>query len=235
MSTTPPTLTLSVELPDLSPDALRDAIIDRAVDRICGTNRRRRDEDGDEVDAWDSAIHADIRKAVSARVGEAINANVDRAVAEVLNKGFHTYTWDGRPDGPATTLREMVIKQLGIWLGQRVQSDGRLADSYTRDADTRIRQIVASNVADVFNKELAPQVKHAAAEIRVGLVHRLGSEVLNTVVSLLKLPSEYGEAAKAAIPAPTPAPMPPLPPAIPSTAIATPDAPAPVADDDVPF
>jgi hypothetical protein len=219
---TPPSVTLTVELPDLSPGAIREEIINRAVERICG-NRRRGDTRDDD---WTDGVHEEIRKAVVQRIQPAIDAEIRTIVTTTLDKPVRpTNSW-GEPTGEPVTLRTTIATRLEFWLSEVVNARGERSTYHGDKTNKRLAWLLDERVEAAFKGGLDKAVAEATAEIRAGVVSRLGREVSATVAGLLGLPKEYATAVQASLAAPL---------KVPPVVVDIPAAHAPGGDEEVRF
>lgn len=183
-------ITVNIPIDDLSPEAIREAVIALAANRILGvTNSEHEDEDGN---TW-TQEHADYRdkmrreveQAVERKVAEAVEAEVPATVREVLNGEFQPMDRWGNSKGQKTTIRDMVHDYAKTWLDQMVNERGD-ADIYRDDVKrTRLSWLVIHYVEETYKGELKAMVDATAAEIKPALRNKLADAVSETVSRLL--------------------------------------------------
>lgn len=173
------TVTLSVEVPlsDLTPESVRAAVIEAAVDRLF-------EADPFEDSPFMRTMREQVRQKVGERVTAVVDARVPAIVDDVLTAKFQPFDPWGEARGEETTLRQMIYNRAHRWLSESIDSSGQTHGSNRRP---RIHWLVAGAVEDCFKKELATEVKKAADEVRAALVGKVSAEITKTVSALLKL------------------------------------------------
>lgn len=188
MTTIP--ITVNIPVDDLSPEAIRAAVIALAANRILGvTNSEHEDEDGN---TW-TQEHADYRdmmrreveQAVERKVHEAVEAEVPATVREVLHAEFQPMDRWGEKKGQKTTIRDMVHDHATKWLEEMVDSKGQTGYSREGMHRTRLAWLVLHYVEESYNRELRTVVDTVTAEIKPALRDRLSVAVSETVSRLL--------------------------------------------------
>lgn len=181
-------LTINVPLSDLSPEAIHDAIIAAAVDRVLGVGTRtKNDEDGTPYEVADNRrldqMRKEVRDITTARIEAVVAEKVPAIVSEALEGTFQPTTSWGEKKGEPTSMREVILKTATTWLSETV--DGRGEKNY--NGVPRARWLMQQSVESVFNKELKAEVDKAAAEIKAGLVGKVSTAITETVARLVGL------------------------------------------------
>ena len=183
-------ITVEIPLDNLSPEAIRAAVIETCVDRVFGvTTRHGTDEDGNEWSREDAPVFREMRDAVSrevmARVADAVAAEVPLTVRDVLSGEFQPMDRWGEKKGTKTTIRDMVHDHATKWLEEAVDAKGQTGYSREGAHRTRLAWLVLHYVDEAYNRELRAVVDGVTAEIKPALRDRLSMAVSETVSRLL--------------------------------------------------
>lgn len=189
---TPATIPVTVNIPvtDLTAEAIEEAVINRCVAKVLGTDSEGYDEDGELYRKYDDALIKRMRAAtenlIVERIGVVVEKNGDTFVADVLNGQFQPMNEWGEKKGAPTSIREMVYKHARAWLDMGVKPDGSAVDRYYSGPQIRrLHWLVSSEVAAAFKGEIGEQVKAVAAEIKPAIAKQFTAAVAETVNRLL--------------------------------------------------
>lgn len=188
-----PKLTIDIDIPEMSPEEIREAVINAAVEDILGKGFPR--DEHDEGDRSESRnwflkhLRQEVQDRVSKIAGDIVEAETRSMIQEVLTKPFQQYNFYGERKGNPTSLRDLIYKEGIERLGVVVDPDTGRADGYTtRPRIPYVNFLVRKEVDEVFKSELHREVTKAAAEVKAGLVGKVSAAITDTVAALLGLP-----------------------------------------------
>jgi hypothetical protein len=130
------------------PVTFADAIVERCADKLMAKIIH------DETSGYDS-----LRKKVATRATELIDARIAPLVEDVVTKGWTKTNAYGEPTGHTTTIREIVVEQIGKHLIRRPNA------RFDSDKST-FDKVLDTTIASVLAKELAAEVTAAKDVVR---------------------------------------------------------------------
>lgn len=205
-----PRLTLHIDLPDLAPDTIRQAVIDAAMnqyvlERTTTTVKRQRwvqprDADGkpngdqylaefeEKVTggmAFKSVIQAEIVKQVTGQIQPVLREIMDQHVAEILAGEIQLTNQWGEAKGPKVTIRELIRTTLSDYCNQRVDYNGSPTNS--NSGKTRVEHAIVAAADKVFKEAVAPIVAQVQKELTATLHGRTTEAIAQAVTNVLGL------------------------------------------------
>lgn len=189
--TAPKTVALTVNVPisDLSPDAIREAVINAAVREVLGIRVVVNiGEDGDEsfTETNDTlrAFRARVQAQVETSAKDIVAANGAAFVNDILSREFQPMTSWGETKGKPQTIRSMVGEFAVAWLHEKVDQNGR-NDGYGDKSSHRVHWLIRQEVERAFKEELRAAVNEVSAEIKPTIAKTFTAAVAETVNRLL--------------------------------------------------
>lgn len=189
-----PTLTLEVEVPDLDPDAFREAVLRAAVDRVLGVTITTK-QDPETGETWEGrneaafkALRQSVQEAIEQRVQQVVEQRVPVVVDEVLAQEFTPMNRWGERAPKATTIRAMIGEYAERWLTESVnRRDG--GTGYSDGGKVpRLHYLIIVEVESAFKAHLSKVATDAAHEVKAQLAGKVSTEISDTVRRLLGLP-----------------------------------------------
>ena len=124
---------------------------------------------------------------VKARFDEGVKKAADNAVHEFLNRQIPKTNTYGERTGGATTITEYVIELFNKHMQERVQSDGRRADSYNDKAPTRhqwlLDTIGTQEIVKVAKAEIEKVRKSAEAQVSAAVGNFIAQNLVAPVTA----------------------------------------------------
>jgi hypothetical protein len=181
-----PTIQIEVNVPEMTEEEIRLAIIARATDLVLGTETTY-DEDGEvmstalDIGSYRKAITEESTKAVR----EMVNRIVPPIIEEIVRSPFIPTNQWGEKKGTPTTLREIVAETAKGWLLEKVNSRGE-RDSYREDTRERIVWLVRTETEEVWKKTIADEVSAIGKMIREEYLSRIQAQVAAVIAKVVK-------------------------------------------------
>lgn len=204
-----PRMTLHIDLPDLAPDTIRQAVIDAAMnqyvlERTTTTVKRQRwvqprDAQGNptgdqyvaEVDeqvkgalAFRELIQKEVARQISEQIKPHLNQILAEQVADILNGEIQPTDEWGRSLGPKVRVLEMIRATLEKFMREKVDSAGR---HESHGGKTRLEWAVVNASNEVFKTTFQPMVTAAVASIKTEVTARTTDALRAAVLNALNI------------------------------------------------
>lgn len=124
----------------------------------------------------ESSEYPGFRQEVTQIRDEMIRDAIAPLIEQALSEPFRQSNAYGEPNGPATTLREVIVAQA------RTALTASTGDSYSSDRRPLVRKIVAEEVQKAFGSVVADEVKKA----RELVADQIGEQVAAAVKAGMK-------------------------------------------------
>jgi hypothetical protein len=115
-------------------------------------------------------IKEEARDEVVRSVRAEIDKHIEAIVRDTLEQGIALTNTYGEATGKKTTLRELVVAQVGDWLKASVNSRGEPVYTGSRDSVTRVQWMIGGSVDSVIKGEFKKEVDAAIVEFRARLM-----------------------------------------------------------------
>lgn len=204
-----PRLTLHIDLSDLAPDTIRQAVIDTAIrqwvlDRTYTTVKRKKwvqDRDGSGKPVGEQymaevaervegpvAFRELIQKEVSAQITTMIQPHLRELMAEqvkeILAGEIQVMDQWGTANGPKVQIRELIRSTLDAFMREKVDSAGR---HEPHGGKTRLEWAVMNTSNEVFKTTFQPMVTAAVASIKTEVTARTTDALRAAVLNALNI------------------------------------------------
>lgn len=137
---------------------IEKAIVDQAVDRIIG--------DDDLYARVKSGVDARIDKLFADRAETLIAETVEKITREGFDREYRKVDSFGRPTGAPTSISKELEGLLHNYWDQRVDRNGKKADSSSYNTVSRAEWTMSQICADEFSKELKQHVVNVAGSLK---------------------------------------------------------------------
>lgn len=173
-----PTLTVNINVPDLSEDEITKAIINAATAKVLGSYVEECEDDEGSYPRWNEAQLAAMRKeardSAMRQIDDLVKKVAPDIVNDVLNAEFTPTNEWGEARGKPTTMRALIATYAKSWLETKVDDNGREGYGVGR---VRLQWIVAKEVEQQFATKLRAEAEKAAEMVKAGLVAKAGELV----------------------------------------------------------
>jgi len=190
-----PTVSLTVEVPlgDLSPESVREAVIEAAVEKVLGiVHYNDTDEDGHPVRRTDDRAYDEMRRTVQSlvekRVRDVVEEKVPIVVDETLRTSFVPTNKYGERKGEPCTLREMIGDHAAEWLKETTDAQGRVGYNSDKSKNTRVYWAVKKEVDAAFLATIKSETDKIAAEIKTQMSGRINAAITEVVTRIVGTP-----------------------------------------------
>jgi hypothetical protein len=185
------TIPITVEIPlsDLTPQAIHDAIIAAAVDRVLDIHDdMSEDEDGNVArrmnDRYLRTLREQVRTTCEAKIRAIVDQKAPEIVDDVLRGEFQPTNIYGERRGETTTIREMVMGMAKTWMETMVDQNGSTS-GYGDNRHPRLQWVLRKEIDKAMTDTLAAEVKAAAAEVKPMIAGKLSGAIAETINRIL--------------------------------------------------
>jgi hypothetical protein len=166
----------------LTPEILREQIIERAVERIVALSLNGPSSDLDEDDEYAAIdlpnVATLVQKQVAVHVEKITSRIGDELVAPKVEGMIETLTFTktsqwGEPKGTPKTWREMLVEKAEDYLAEPVNYDGKTkaSDAYNwRQHSTRVAYLVEKHIQHEIDRAIKAALADVNSKIAGGIV-----------------------------------------------------------------
>lgn len=182
-------ITVQLDLSDLTPEAVHDAVIKEVVRHVLGYPTADEQDEFDDLvvpPAFLNTLRAEVSERVRTQVKGAVEQAVPAVVQEELSREFQPMNPWGENAGKVTTIRAMIGEYARSWLTEKVDERGQ-PGSYNDRKAPRLVWALKAQVDEVWKTELSSLAKDTATQIKTELADKVARDVSTTVKQLLGL------------------------------------------------
>lgn len=162
----------------INKDELKKLVVDAIIEQVTYTHSVDDEGNAHRQERLIDELKREIKEIIQKNTTEIIGKRLNECTDEILNGPFQPVDNWGDKKGEATTLRDMIKKRSGIYLEEKVDSDGKLSNYNGHPRlDWLISKIVKDQLDCTFKKEITQEVERAKLTLK-NLVAKHISETL---------------------------------------------------------